>query len=147
VNAIHAPDDRHWRRFLVSSGVMLVETAIWYPFWYELDQSIAVGEVAELDFFKEPPANVVSDGLRVFYHGDWSERCRQLFDRQTKRVLRIRHPQLGMIQAIDAKGLDYKFTMLDGRVLMVEAEETPGVVYEHRAPMDDWRIFVEMESA
>jgi hypothetical protein len=47
------------------------ERAIWHPFWYELDQSIAVGETADFDFFKTPPEYVQSDGLPVFYHGDF----------------------------------------------------------------------------
>src|SRR5213075_2273657 len=39
------------------------ERAIWHPFWYELDQSIAVGETAEFDFFKTPPDYVANEGV------------------------------------------------------------------------------------
>lgn len=126
---------------------MPAERAIWYPFWYGLDQPIAVGAVADFDFFVKPPEAIVNEGLPVFYHGDWHERCRHLYDRRRKRILSIWHPVLDSIRKIETSGLDYTFAMADGRALKVEAEETPGLVYAHPEPITDWRIFVEMETA
>lgn len=124
---------------------MPLERVIWYPYWYECDQPLAVGETADFDFFKTPPDYINNDGLRVFYHGDWKEKCRALFDTERRRILSIEHPVLGPIQRIETSGLDYTFTMPDGRVLKVEAEETPGWVYDWPEPIADWRIFVETE--
>ena len=126
---------------------MTTEQAIWHPNWYEMDQSIAVGQFDEFDFFVNPPTTIENDGLPVFYNDDWHERCRHLYDRQKKRILSIWHPVLGQIQSIDTKGLDYTFTMVNGQVLKVEAEESPGLVYSHPEPICDWRIYVQMESA
>jgi hypothetical protein len=125
---------------------MSVETAIWSPFWYELDQPLLLGEVASFDFFNTPPEYVRNDGLRVFYHGDWHERRMHLYTTELKRILDIRQPTLGSIQAIQTNGLDYRFTMLDGRTFCVNAEEAPGKVEGHVESIDDWRIFVELES-
>jgi hypothetical protein len=122
------------------------ETAIWFPFWYELDQSISVGEVRAFDFFKTPPERIANEGLPVFYHGNWDEKCRRLYDTRTVRILGIRHSQLGAIRSIDTNDLDYQFVMEDGGVLQVNAEETPGVVYAVAEPVVDWRVFVELES-
>lgn len=126
---------------------MAIERAIWFPFWHELDQPVAVGLEGDFDFFKIVPDYIEHDGLPVFYHGDWQEKCRHLFDRRQVKILRIQHPTLGSIQGIDTKGLDYTFTMSDGRLLKVEAEETPGFAYEQNEPIADWRIYVEMETA
>lgn len=124
---------------------MSQETAIWYPYWYELDQPIAVSEVADFDFFEEPPSYVAHEGRRVFYHGLWQPQLQLNLERRRMRVLSIRHPELGSIQSINTKGLDYTLIMSDGRVLKVEAEETPGLVYEHQQKIADWRILVELE--
>jgi len=120
--------------------------AIWFPYWYALDQSIELGAENEFDFFKVPPDYVVSEGLTVFYHGDWSDRSRSLFERKKIRITAIRHPVLGDIKKIETDGLDYTMHLADGRVLKVEAEETPGVVYG-LPPIQDWRIFVEFDPA
>ena len=124
---------------------MGTERAIWCPYWYELDQPIAVGEIRDLDFFKTPPDYVKNDGLRVFYHGDWQEKCRSLYVTEKWRITNIEHPVLGRIRQIETDNLDYRFTMSDGQVLLVEAEESPGVVHGWPESMGDWRIFVEME--
>jgi len=119
--------------------------AIWYPFWYECDQAIAVGQVAVFDFFKTPPDYVAHEGKRVFYHGSYGKDHQHLFEAIRLRILSVRHPQLGSIEAIDTKGLDYTFLMEDGRILEVNAEEEPGRVFESPAPVDDWLIYVQAE--
>jgi hypothetical protein len=124
---------------------MAIETAIWFPFWYECDQSIRVGQIGDFDFFKDVPEYIAHNGLHVFYHGDWSEKSLHLFDRRRVKILNMRHPELGSIYSINTTGLDYTFTMSDGRSQKVEAEETPGLVYERNRPIADWRIYVEIE--
>ncbi len=94
---------------------MPIETAIWFPFWYQLDQPIEVEQVGDFDFFKAPPDYIVHDGRDVFYHGDWQEKFGHLFNRRRVKILSIRHPDLGFIRSIDTHGFDYTFTMSDGR--------------------------------
>jgi hypothetical protein len=126
--------------------IMTVERAIWFPYWYELDQSVAVGQEGDFDFFKVAPDYIEHEGLPAFYHG-LGERYKTLFDRRRVKILRIKHPILGSIQAIDTRGFDYTFTMSDGRLQKVEAEETPGLVYGRDEPIADWRIYVDIERA
>ena len=73
---------------------------IWHPFWYGGDQSIEVGRTDFYDFFVRVPDYIVSDGNPVFYHGDWSEKSRALFERKRAKILSIYHPQLGHINAL-----------------------------------------------
>ena len=124
---------------------MSIERAIWHPFWYELDQSLEVGCVNEFDFFRTPPDDLANEELPIFYCGNWNDK--HLYYSAKKRILKIHHPQIGDIQKIDARGLDYTVTLTDGTIRKVEAEETPGVVYDLHKPVEDWRVFVEMEPA
>src|SRR5438874_1465309 len=119
---------------------MACERALWHPFWYELDQSLEVGLVNNFDFFRVAPGYLTKEALPVFYFGNW--RDKDLYFSARKRIIAIRHGKLGSIQKIDTKGLNYTFTMTDGSELLVEAEETPGLVYGHTEPITDWRIFV-----
>jgi len=48
----------------------------------------------------------------------------------TGRIERIEHKSLGEIEEVDTNGLSYRITTVDGDMIQVEAEETPGVV-EH----------------
>lgn len=128
-------------------------TAIWTPFWYELDQPIRVGQEGDFDFFVEPPAHIRHEGRRVFYHGGWSDSCRNQFTSRRVRIASIAHPQLGAIQSIDTNGLVYVITLADSRVVRVEAEETPGSIEIDEASghahghdsITDWRFYVECE--
>ena len=124
---------------------MPIEHAIWHPFWYELDQSVEAGQVDCFEFFRRPPHDFANDDVLVFYCGNWNDSSRYFTAK--KRILKIHHPQIGSIQRIDARDLDYTFTLLDGTILKVEAEQCPGVVHGFRTPVKDWRVFVEMESA
>jgi hypothetical protein len=127
-----------------------IET-IWQPSWYECDQAIRVGQIAEFDFFKTPPPYVMNEGKRVFYHGryiyqgSYVEDQRYLFETIRLRIVSIRHPQLGSIESIDTEGLDYTFLMMDARIIKVNAEEEPGRIYEYPVPIGDWRIYVQSE--
>jgi hypothetical protein len=122
---------------------MSCELAIWFPFWYELDQSLEVGTEKEFAFFRVAPPHVPIGSLPVFFFGLGEKKDYYL---ARKRIIAIRHPLLGDIQEIQARGLCYKFILSDGRELNVEAEESPGVVYGFDKDITDWRIYVEMES-
>jgi hypothetical protein len=133
--------------------------AIWHPFWYESDRSISEGEVGDFEFFELPPPYVKSEGLPVFWHSGRSAEPYHRVYREHLRILKIRHPELGQIQSIDTDDLDYKVTMTDGRVAMINAEEQPGTVYflkpsrsedsgsPFEAPLkvQDWTFYVETE--
>jgi hypothetical protein len=132
--------------------------AIWYPYWYERDLPIHAGQIGEFEFFDAPPDYVKDDGLPVFWHdGHGPDRTHK----EHLRILSIYHPELGYIESIDTVGLEYTVTMIDGRVLKLEAEEAPGTVYflksgeacEDGEPIDtpwmlqDWRFYVEAEKS
>ena len=121
-----------------------MEIAIWYPYWYELDQSIEIGITAEFTFFINPPDYIDDQDLMVFFHGGGKDRDQ--YYSAFKRILTIRHRELGEIKKIDASGFDYTITLLDDTVYKVEAEETPGLVYDYPNKITDWRIYVEMEA-
>ena len=121
------------------------EKAVWYPVWYELDQSLEVGRVDSFGFFRKAPDHISAGGRPVFYFGDWNDKQQYYFAK--KRVLSIHHHQLGSIHKIDARGLDYTLTLSDGRVLKVEAEETPGLVYGRHDRIEDWHVHVEPDPA
>ena len=126
---------------------MPIETAIWFPHWSMQDQPIAVGQTEPFDFYLQPPPHIISQGLRVFYFLVSDKADATLFERRSLRIISIHHPVLGAIQQIDTGNLDYHLTMPDGRILAVEAEETPGLVYTHPEPIADWRIYVKLEPA
>lgn len=48
----------------------------------------------------------------------------------TGRIERIEHKFLGEIEEIDTNGLSYRISTVEGDIVQVEAEETPGVI-EH----------------
>jgi hypothetical protein len=52
-------------------------------------------------------------------------------------VVRIAHPQLGTILEVDTKGLDDTFVLVDGRRLIVDAEEELGKLFVQ--PGEGWR--------
>lgn len=121
------------------------QRALWIPFWHALDQSLEVGATSNLDFFHEPPAALAAGGHAVLYHGDWSTRGRFYSARYT--VVAMTHAVLGSLRAIDAQYLDYAFTLADGRTIAVNAEEQPGTAAGLPAPIADWRVMVDLDSA
>jgi len=123
---------------------MPVERAIWYPYWYELDQPIAVGQVGEFDFFHKHPESLRDETSAIFFHGDWSDASKYYSSK--KLILAIYHPRFGAINNINTSGLDYTITLADGTEYRVEAEESPGKVYKLAESITDWRVQVEMES-
>ena len=69
-------------------------------------------------------------------------------------ITSIRHSELGQVQKVDTRGLDYTITLTDGTKLLVNAEEEPGRLYERgeggwvvsRRVVSNWRFVVEFES-
>lgn len=105
----------------------------WKPGWYELDQSIVVGD---RDLF------YLSEDDRYFSHALLTSRGREHEVRA--EILRITHPDLGEIRGAIAIGLDYSIYLSDGTELLVEAEETPGMLYDPRYTVSDWTFDVEI---
>jgi hypothetical protein len=125
---------------------MARETALWFPFWYELDQAIAVGSIAEFDFFHAAPVDIPAAGHPVFFRGDWNEKAQYYSSR--RKVVSIYHGQLGQLRRVDTDGLDYRFTTMGGEVWVVNAEEAPGRVEEGRIDqIQEWSLWVTLESA
>lgn len=116
--------------------------AIWIPYWYELDQSIEVGQIDDFDFFVNTPEELKCGDRIVFYCGLWHEG--QSFTRRAK-VLSIQNKHFGAVQKIDAVGLDYTLGFPDGGEQKIEAEESPGLAYDWPEPISDWRFFVELK--
>ncbi|MCA9070952.1 MAG: hypothetical protein KDA84_18625 [Planctomycetaceae bacterium] len=119
-----------------------MENAIWFPCWYELDQSIEVDHVNDFDFFVNTPDELKDGDRLVFYCGSWREGAS--FTRRAK-VLSIQNKHFGAVRKIDTVGLDYTIVFPDGREQKIEAEESPGLVYDWPEPISDWRFYVGLE--
>jgi hypothetical protein len=129
----------------------LMERVAWVPGWYELDQPLAVGLTDWFTFWRFVPDNLRGPERLVLYNtlGDPGE---VLFARGT--IAAIWHPDLGAILRVDTRGLVYTIYLADGTRLGVEAEESPGELYEWRGSrweassrlVKDWRFVVEFES-
>ncbi|ABM23087.1 hypothetical protein N5094_18670 [Shewanella putrefaciens] len=119
--------------------------ALWIPAWYELDPSIVVGVTEEFIFHK-PTTN----GALRFYSG--AENIDAV--RATGAISSIYHAVLGDIESVDAQGLDYTIVLKDGRRLLVNAEEDPGLIYEwvddswqpSEMTISDWQLEVKFTS-
>jgi hypothetical protein len=104
--------------------------------WYELDQPIKVGMVDEFLFVRDQQPLQFYSGL---HH---PERWTPI----QGKILSITHPELGGVSEINTQGLDYTITLCDGTSFKVEAEETPGDVYDHPVKPSDWTFTIEMET-
>ena len=119
--------------------------ALWIPAWYELDPSIVVGVTEEFVFHK----TAAYEALK-FYSGAKENDA----VKATGTISAIKHNVLGDIESVDAQGLDYTLVLQDGRRLLVNAEENPGLVYEwvddSWQPSDmvitDWTLTVQFAS-
>ncbi|MCH1931122.1 hypothetical protein L9G16_13105 [Shewanella sp. A25] len=119
--------------------------ALWIPAWYERDPSIFVG-VTEEFVFHQPASN---EALR-FYSGAEDA----VAVKATGAISSIHHKVLGDIESVDAQGLDYTLVLKDGRRLLVNADDDPGLIYEwvddswQRSEMviQDWQLDVKFTS-
>ena len=104
----------------------------WEPYWYELDQCIVVGDI---DFFYLRKDNL------YFANGLNSES----YEREVKaEILKITHPELGDIRGIITIGLDYSIYLSDGTVIIVNAEENPGEIYDSHDVVSEWCFDVQI---
>ena len=119
-------------------------TAIWTPGWYELDQTLTLGERQKFWFFHDPPQAMIKDKLRpefVFFNQMSSfANCEVRY----ARIEEMSHPKLGRLQRIDTDGLDYIFVPVIGPEVAVNAEEDPGYTYDSQLDIEDWTVFVSL---
>ncbi|MBQ8959833.1 MAG: hypothetical protein IJ071_01250 [Ruminococcus sp.] len=106
----------------------------WKASWYELDQTIIVGDK---DWFY-----LLSDDTDHSFFSDLYQS--NSFIRKELRIERITHPILGDVRGIVTIGLDYTIYLADGRVLEVNAEEDPGHIYDPSVVIDNWTFDVEV---
>ncbi len=103
----------------------------WEPQWYELDQSIVVGDV---DFFYLAKDN------HYFANGFADNK-----DCEVKaKILNIRHSELGDVKGIITIGLSYTIYLGDGSVITVNAEEAPGEIENSKLVVTDWTFIVQI---
>ncbi len=118
--------------------------AIWTPGWYELDQSLVLGERQKYWFFQHPPEDCQSKAEQVdlvFYNQlDSTKNCVVRY----AKILEMNHPQLGPLLRVDTDGLDYIFYPASGEEVVVNAEEEPGTTYDDSLDIRDWSIQVKL---
>ena len=106
----------------------------WTAAWYELDQTIIVGDK---DWFYLPNDENNHSFFNELYQSN-------SFIRQKLEIEKISHPVLGDISGIVAIGLDYTIYLTDGTVLEINAEEQPGQIYNSSLIIDDWTFDVKV---
>lgn len=128
-----------------------IHTALWQPRWRRLDQSLDVGQHRRWWFY--PGRESGTEGLaRPSGHGQLV-----LFNRIASRefpsevrsatLISIEHAELGLFARVDTEGLDYVFRTLGGREYIVNAEETPGLIYdENELAVDDWTLSLTFQN-
>ena len=127
---------------LPSSG-----SAIWYPAWHALDQTLVVGLRQRYFFFQSLPKRIASMASSeqpdlVFFNGLDSATDSQI---RFANIVRIEHPDIGEILRVDTFGLDYIIYPTNGEEIVVDGEEEPGTVLSGWDPIKDWTMQVEME--
>ncbi len=126
---------------------IVIQNAIWTPGWYELDQTLVLGERQKYWFFQDPPEEcktIVGDGAKVdlvFFNQLDSPSNRLV---RYAKVVEMRHPVLGELLRVDADGLDYIFFPVDGDEVVVNAEEEPGVTYDTSNEISEWSVIVKL---
>ena len=118
------------------------QNALWTPGWYELDQTLVIGERQKFWFFQKPPEDCSTLGEEVdlvFYNQlDSTKNCVVRY----ATIVEMRHPDLGQLVRVDTDGLDYIFFPFEGEEVVVNAEEEPGKTYEGGVQADDWSVLV-----
>lgn len=124
-------------------SIKVTHKALWTPGWYELDQSLVVGQNQRFWFFQTAPSLNSDEPIDfVFFNQMASTANAQV---RYARVLDIEHPDLGPLQRIDTDGLDYIFYPTEGPEVVVNAEEEPGSVYDNDdIEIADWSVLVTL---
>jgi len=122
----------------MTEGGERVFEALWAPRWFGQDQTVAHGQEATFHFRSAVPPRagfvVMAAGLDLPRYG---AEC---------RVLGLKHDRLGRLQAIEHDEGEYRFVLHDGEVVVVDAEEMPGLIQEglEQAP-PDWTVRIVFE--
>jgi hypothetical protein len=106
----------------------------WRPYWYELDQTVIVGDI---DYF-------YLDKDEKKFANDYSTSS---VDKEVRgEIIKITHPELGELLGILTFGLSYKFFFTDGKFIRVDAEEKVGhIEYPNDdIKVNDWVFEVEL---
>ncbi len=121
-----------------------IRSTVWTPGWYELDQSLVLGERQKYWFFQTPPDEIIPTDEPVdfvFYNQlDSNKNCVVRY----AKILEMSHPQLGPLLRIDTDGLDYIFFPVEGDEVVVNAEEEPGMTYDGGPEVKDWSVRVKL---
>lgn len=96
----------------------------WKPAWYELDQSVVIGDI---DLF------YLSKDKRYFFNGFMGNNDCEI----KAEITGISHPELGAVKGIIAIGLCYSLYLSDGNEILVEAEEDPGRIIGCKYPIKE----------
>lgn len=103
----------------------------WNPKWYELDQSIVVGDV---DWFYLSKDN-------LYFSNDFAGNN----DCEVKaKILKINHSELGDIKGIITIGFDYSIYLRNGNIIIVNAEESPGEIENSKYIVSEWNFDVQI---
>ncbi len=122
-----------------------VVRGVWVPGWHRLDQSVELGQSGRFWFHASQSGltnSVDQPGpatLSFFNCLDSAERQSEV---RSAKVIGIWHPELGALQRIDTAGLDYAFWTAAGEELIVNAEETPGEIYDTDLKIGQWEVEV-----
>ena len=126
--------------------IKVTQRALWIPGWYELDQSIVVGQQQRFWFFGNSPFESNeedADGIDLVFFNQMASTSNSQV--RYARVLDIEHKELGPLQRVDTDGLDYIFYPLDGEEVVVNAEEEPGKIYDNDdLEIEDWSVVVTL---
>ncbi len=100
-------------------AVIEVVRARWDPGWYNLDQSLAVGQRDSFCFSRlttPEPHGLLFHSSMLSGEEEWRDAT----------VVSIRHPMLGDLTSVDTGTFgEYIFRLADGGSVSVEAEENP----------------------
>lgn len=107
-------------------------TVKWEPYWYELDQSVVVGDV-DLFYLSEDHRSLVNGGAGK---DDCEVRA---------KIKRITHPELGEVKGIITIGLDYSIHLDGGALIVVNAEERPGKIQDPSYVVTEWAFDVRID--
>ena len=130
--------------------------AVWTPGWYNLDQSITVGQVQYFYVYKEiPDLSEMKWPPQSDPDPLWPSGSTDLVfyntllkpDAYTKRRLRIdsiEHPELGTLESIATQRFGVYEFRTTTQSLEVEAEERPGRCYDNAVTVEDWSVRVEV---
>ncbi len=121
-------------------------TVLWEPVWYDLDYSMAVGEIGYFKFIK---------GLNMLKFTTAIDNNEQGEEMKIK-ILKISNAELSNIVKIDTEiiSLSYLFYTDDNHYIQIDAEQTPGLIENHSVLirnsteekyLEDTNFFVEIE--